>query len=112
MTSLGNQGVQKIRKDNKIIWSEGLDSGGQQFHQYIFKKEQSSPTLTHWTHKIRGTVTKDVGNPCLGLDQVIITAYPCAATSRFLQPDKDDGWISSWIHSSYFNDPFKGQTNI
>ena len=35
MTSLGNQGVQIIRKDNKIIWSEGLDSGGQQFHQYI-----------------------------------------------------------------------------
>jgi hypothetical protein len=35
MTSLGNQGVQKIRKDNTIIWSEGLDSGGQQFHQYI-----------------------------------------------------------------------------
>ena len=33
MTSLGNQGVQKIRKDKKIIWSEGLDSGGQQFHQ-------------------------------------------------------------------------------
>jgi hypothetical protein len=28
--------------------------------------------------------------------QLVSTAYPCAATSiRFLQPDKDDGWISS-----------------
>ena len=57
MTSLGNHCVQTIRKDNKIIWNEGSESDGQQFHQYIYIKEQSSPTLTHWTHKIRGTVT-------------------------------------------------------
>ena len=35
MTSLGNQGVQTTRKDNKIIWNEGLDSDGQQSHHYI-----------------------------------------------------------------------------
>jgi len=44
--------------------------------------------------------------------QLVITAYSCAATSRFRQPDEDDGWISSWIQPSYFNGPFKGQTNI
>jgi hypothetical protein len=35
MTTLGNQGVQTTRKDNKIIWNEGLNSDGQQFHHYI-----------------------------------------------------------------------------
>jgi hypothetical protein len=34
MTSLGNQDVQ-TRKDNKIIWNEGLDSDGQQSHHCI-----------------------------------------------------------------------------
>jgi hypothetical protein len=35
LTSFGNQGVQTTRKDNKIIWNEGLDSDGQQFHHCI-----------------------------------------------------------------------------
>jgi len=27
--------------------------------------------------------------------QLVITAYPCVAPLRFLQPDENDGWISS-----------------
>ena len=27
--------------------------------------------------------------------QLVITAYPCVAPLRFIQPDEDDGWISS-----------------
>ena len=34
--------------------------------------------------------------------QLVITAYPCVAPLRFIQPDEDDGWISSQNHSSCF----------
>ena len=27
--------------------------------------------------------------------QLVITAYPCVVALRFLQPEEDDGWISS-----------------
>jgi hypothetical protein len=34
--------------------------------------------------------------------QLVITAYPCVVALRFLQPEEDDGWISSWYRSSCF----------
>ena len=78
-------------------FKEFMKRGGQAFVGDQRRVVLKMP-MTSLTGLSMGTERTEVTGVLIVYDcwkQLVITAYPCVAPLTFLQPDEDDGWISS-----------------